>query len=173
MTLLQVSIPDEVVPHQTEMCRHCQQKLRDAEVVGVMKRQVFELPPLRLWVSEHQVLKQQCRRCGKKTSGTFPPAVTHPTQYSEWFKSMLVYLSSYQLLPLVRIIELIEDCWGKSISEDTVISALRSSSAAITSSLEVIETGMRVAGQLNWLHVLSTSTTSHAMVSISSGDERR
>jgi transposase len=116
--------------------------------------------------------------------GTFPAEVRQPTQYGERFKALLVYLSSYQLLPLARITELVSDCFGQSISEDTVTSALYSSSSAVTPSLEAIEagimqaavahadeTGMRVVGKLHWLHVLSTSLLTRYGVHVKRGQE--
>jgi transposase len=148
----------------------CQHDLTAAAVTSVTKRQVFELPPLRLQVTEHQAITRKCPCCAEQVRGTFPSEVTQPTQYGERFKALLVYLSSDQLLPLARITKLVADCLGQSISEDTVTSALHSSSEAVTPSLEAIEagiieaavapadeTGMRVVGTLHWLHVLSTS----------------
>lgn len=183
-TLLQVENPDEVIKHEQAQCPQCQHDLTGAEVVSVTKRQVFELPPLRLQVTEHQAITRECPCCGEQVRGKFPAEVTQPTQYGEHFKALLVYLSSYQLLPLARITELIEDCFGQSISEDTVTSALHSSSEAVTASLEAIETGiiqaavahadetgMRVVGKLHWLHVLSTSLLTRYGVHAKRGQE--
>lgn len=54
-TLKQVVSPDEVVCHRPEVCSHCQQPLDD--VAGSLKerRQVYDLPEVRLLVREHQV----------------------------------------------------------------------------------------------------------------------
>jgi transposase len=183
-TLLQVENPDEVVKHEQPQCPQCQQDLTEANVVSVTKRQVFELPPLRLQVTEHQAITRECPCCGEQVRGTFPAEVSQPTQYGEHFKALLVYLSGYQLLPLARITELVADCFGQSISEDTVTSALYSSSLAVTPSLEAIETGiiqsavahadetgMRVVGKLHWLHVVSTSLLTRYGVHAKRGQE--
>jgi transposase len=183
-TLLQVANPDEVVKHTVDQCPQCQQDLTEASVIAITKRQVFELPPLRLRVTEHQAIRQQCPCCGEQVDAPFPANVSQPTQYGEHFKALLVYLNSYQLLPLARITELVEDCFGQSISEDTVTSAVQSSSHAVTPSLEAIEagiiqaavahadeTGMRVVGKLHWLHVLSTPLLTRYGVHAKRGQE--
>jgi len=43
-----------VVLHTIDSCPHCQHDLSQTAVEAVSKRQVFELPPLRLQVTEHQ-----------------------------------------------------------------------------------------------------------------------
>jgi transposase len=54
-TLMQVASPDEVIRHRPVCCGHCQQPLEG--VVGQLKerRQVYDLPEVRLLVREHQV----------------------------------------------------------------------------------------------------------------------
>jgi transposase len=168
-TLRQVVKPDEIIQHEVNQCHQCQQDLSGVAVGGVVKRQVFELPQLRLRVTEHQAQTKWCPGCGRLTTADFPVEVSQPTQYGVGFKALLTYLSAYQLLPLNRIVELVEDCFGQSISEDTISSALAQMGQAIQPSIAAIErrllqsavahadeTGVRVAGKLNWLHVLST-----------------
>jgi len=54
-TLMQVASPDEVVRHRPLVCAHCQQPLEG--IAGQLKerRQVHDLPQVRLVVREHQV----------------------------------------------------------------------------------------------------------------------
>src|SRR5437763_1259717 len=54
-TLMQVANPDEVIAHRPLCCGHCQQSLEG--VAGRLKerRQVHDLPEVRLRVYEHQV----------------------------------------------------------------------------------------------------------------------
>ena len=48
--LAQVESPDVTVVHVPESCFACGSALRDAEVVDVESRQVFDLPEIRLFV---------------------------------------------------------------------------------------------------------------------------
>jgi transposase len=81
-TLLQVVNPDAVIKHEQLQCPQCQQDLRGAEILAVAKRQVFELPRLRLQVTEHQAITRACPCCGEQLRGLFPVEVTQPTQPS-------------------------------------------------------------------------------------------
>ena len=168
-TLEMSANPDEVVRYQVSSCPQCQADLSWVEVEGVGKRQVYELPPARLVVTEHQAERKICPCCGERVEAIFPTEVTHSTQYGVRFKGLLSYLSGYQLLPLKRICEVVEDVYGQSVSQGTVVRILRQLSQAVQPSLSAIEggllqaqiahadeTSLRVAGKNHWLHVLST-----------------
>lgn len=76
-----VANPTYVQPRPVTSCPHCQTDLAALEPVGHEKRQVFDVPPVRLEVTEHQAEIKQCPGCGKHVKGTFPDHVTQPTQY--------------------------------------------------------------------------------------------
>lgn len=169
-TLEAVAVPDEVIVHRVDRCPHCQHNLEEVAAEGVSKRQVFELPPLRLEVREHQAEHKRCPRCQAAVKAAFPEGVQQPTQYGGRFKALLVYLNAYQLLPLRRIAELTEDWFGQRVSEGTLDHALKQAGEAVTRTLAAVEhglvtaavahadeTGVRVAGKLHWLHVLSNA----------------
>ena len=54
-TLMQVTEPEHVVVHGLAGCPHCQTDLTDVAVQAHMKRQVFDIPPASIEVTEHQV----------------------------------------------------------------------------------------------------------------------
>ena len=49
-----VAEPDHVQPHPVSSCPHCQTDLTDIEPVGYEKRQVFDVLPVRIEVTEHE-----------------------------------------------------------------------------------------------------------------------
>src|SRR5258708_39433401 len=55
-TLRLVATPEVVLEHRPAVCAGCQASLEDAAVVGRERRQVCELPPLRLVGPEDRVL---------------------------------------------------------------------------------------------------------------------
>jgi hypothetical protein len=57
---------DVVVEHRPAVCIACQTPLTEASVVLRERRQVQELPPVRLVVTEHQALHVRCPRCQAK-----------------------------------------------------------------------------------------------------------
>jgi transposase len=54
-TLRQIAAPDEVVTHRPRACRGCGRSLWRAPVTSVEGRQVFDLPEVRLRVTEHRL----------------------------------------------------------------------------------------------------------------------
>ena len=139
------------------------------EAVGYEKRQVFDIPPLRLEVTEHQVEIKQCPGCGVEVRGNFPVSVTQPTQYGARIKAQASYLNVYHFIPLARTEELLTNFYGQAPSEAAVIEANQQVVNLTQTSLSAIkeqliaadvanfdESGLRVAGKLQWLHVAST-----------------
>src|SRR5216683_2747294 len=58
--LRQVQTPDEVLIHPVLCCEHCQHDLRAQKACVPERRQVIDLPDIRLWVTEHRAEEKQC-----------------------------------------------------------------------------------------------------------------
>jgi len=170
-TLKMITEPDHVEPHPINSCPHCQTDLSAIEPIGHEKRQVFDVPPLRVEVTEHQAEIKQCPDCGQQVKGEFPTHVTQPTQYGPRLKAQASYLNNYHFIPLARTEELLTDFYGQSPSEPVIIEAnqhlvqqTEPSRASIKQQLLAAnvanfdESGLRVEGKLQWLHVVSTPT---------------
>jgi transposase len=183
-TLEQVAIPDEVEVHGLSRCEHCQRDLLGVAVEAVIKRQVFDIPPLRLSVREHQAEVKVCPHCGQTGQAAFPQGVSAPTQYGSNLLAQAVYLHSYHLLPLKRLREWFEDCVGQAVSEGTLQRALAQMAAAVAPALDRIyegltrsevihldETGLRIAQRIGWLHTVSSPTLTYYTVHTKRGDE--
>src|SRR5438045_3301545 len=115
-----VKEPDPIERYDVTVCPHCATDLHELEASRVEKRQVFDLPPVKLEVSEHQAEVKQCPTCGQEVKGCFPPEVTQPVQYGPRIKAQAVYLNSYQLIPLARTCQVLEDWYGHAPSEALV-----------------------------------------------------
>jgi len=59
-TLKMVQEPERIVKHRPQQCTHCHQSLEGATGEVIERRQVYDLPPLRLVVSEHQIERVTC-----------------------------------------------------------------------------------------------------------------
>jgi transposase len=173
-TLKQVAEPDQIEIHPLAACPHCQTDLAEVALQDYEKRQVFDVPPVRLVVTEHQVEIKRCPGCGQAVKGAFPAEVTQPTQYGPRVKAQASYLNNYHFIPLARTEELLRDFYGQAPSEATIIAANQQLVAQTKVSLESIqqqiiaaavghfdESGLRVAGKLHWLHVAGTETLTH------------
>jgi transposase len=173
-TLKQVAEPDHIEMHPIAACPYCEMDLADIEPHDHEKRQVFDVPPVRLEVTEHQVEIKRCPGCSQDVKGEFPKHVTQPTQYGPRVKAQASYLNNYHFIPLARTAELLRDFYGQAPSEAVIIAANRQMVEQTEASLESIqeqiidaevanfdESGLRVAGKLHWLHVASTETLTH------------
>ncbi|MDQ7036101.1 MAG: IS66 family transposase zinc-finger binding domain-containing protein [Anaerolineae bacterium] len=95
--------------HHVRTCSNCQADLSHVEVTEIEKRQVFDVPPIEIEVTEHQAEIKCCSTCGKRVKADFPEGLNATVQYGNRLKAQAVYLNSYQLLPLARICELFGD----------------------------------------------------------------
>lgn len=168
-TLRQVETPDEIVVHPPLACRGCGQRLEPAAVVRRERRQVLDLPPVRVQVTEHQAETRRCAGCGVETSGPFPDGVDGPVQYGPRVAGLGVYFNQEQLLPEERTCRVLAEVFDCPISEATLERAVETCHAALAAVEAAIkhgvteaevahfdETGARVGGKRFWLHVAST-----------------
>ncbi len=83
--LKMVEHPDVVIVSSAKICSDCGASLVDAQSHLVASRQVFDLPVMKIEVTEHQVHTKKCPCCSTINKGTFPTDVTAPTQYGKRF----------------------------------------------------------------------------------------
>ena len=173
-TLLLVDTPDAVVLHTPACCAGCGADLTDTPPSSMERRQVSEIPPLALVVTEHRGERKVCAGCGHTTSAAFPAFVTQTVQYGPRLQALSVYLLSYQLLPVGRASELLGDVFGAGLCAATLLHMQHKAAGAVQPACEEIasalrhapvvhcdESGGRINGTLHWLHVASTSRLTH------------
>jgi len=134
-------------------------------------RQVTDILPATVITVEYRAEEGVCAKCGKVHKASFPEGVDSIVSYGENVQAMLTYLTNYQLLPLKRTTELVQDLYGLKVSQGTVVSASQEAyeklgdvESCIKQELlesDVVhfdETGMRVKGKNQWLHSAGTQT---------------
>ena len=173
-TLALAERPDLVVPHHPTQCARCGTVLGDAPAVAVARRQVVDLPPLALVVTEHRAATVCCPHCQHATTAPCPAHIAAPVQYGPRLLGLGVYLRHDQLLPDARIRATLLDLFGASPACDTLAAAGATAHAALAPVEAVVaaalcaapqahadETRIRVAGRRAWVHVVSTATLTH------------
>jgi transposase len=141
------------------------------------KRQVFDVPPVRVEVTEHQAEITICPRCGEVNSGTFPSEVTQPVQYGPHLQAQATYVNTYHVIPLERTGEIFDDLYEHPLTEAAVVQAnsdvaqqVAPANAAVKEHLtqsegaHFDESGMRVEGQVHWVHGASTERLTYYSV---------
>ena len=167
-TLQRVDPPDHTEVHRVRACEECRRSMQEQPPDRVETRQVHDLPPQRLVVTEHQAEVKRCS-CGHLNKATFPAGVNAPVQYGSGVKAAAVYLKNYQFLPFDRTCELLSDLFGCRISEGALANILEGCAERLEAPVGSIkehleqasvihfdESGSRVLGDLWWLHVAAT-----------------
>lgn len=167
--LAQLDDPDATVTHAPHRCGACGLDLDDAPVVGSARRQVFDLPPVALFCTEHCAERRRCA-CGSETTATFPAEATAPACYGPALRAYVCYLVTRQHIPIARVAELLRDTYEAPVSTGTIVAMVEEGAAMLEAFLarikdllvgsEVVhadETGLRVEALLKWVHSASTS----------------
>ena len=89
-TLEPVEEPDHIELYEVYQCDLCGAKLTDAEAENHKRRQVFDIPPVKIEVTEHQAETKMCPHCGRTNTASFPPDVTALVQYGSRISEMTV-----------------------------------------------------------------------------------
>ena len=183
-TLVPKENPDIIEEHVPQKCS-CGYSLNNVPGVVVQKRQVADLPKIELKYTEYQVVEKECPHCHQKNQGQLPIWIEDAAvQYGPQVRALLVYLHTEQFLPYERICELCEVAFGFTPSEGTIYNALQDCYEGLAPFEEEIkaklqeaevlhcdETGCRVEGKRNWLHVGATETETYYHVDEKRGKE--
>ena len=97
-----------IVRHEPVCCAGCGRSAARAVQVGIERRQVFDLPPTAVSVTEHQQITRACR-CGAPTTGVAPAGVHAPVPYGPRVTAALVYLYQGQFLSKARTAQAMSD----------------------------------------------------------------
>ena len=119
VNLKPVANPDIVTVHSPKTCSECQTSLEGVVPIAINKRQVFDIPPISVIVTEHQAETKLCPCCRTKNRAEFPKGVNAHTQYGERVKAVAAYFSHHHLIPFDRVSQLFEDLFGIPLSPGT------------------------------------------------------
>jgi transposase len=169
-TTLWQATPDAIIDHYPLVCGGCGAPLTEATTTGHAARQVFDLPePPPLIVTEHRAHDCRCATCGTQTRANFPDWVTAPVQYGKRIGAIVLYLLHYQLLPEKRLAALMADLFGVRLATATIGRMSEDCAERFQGFVNVVrdqvatapvkhmdETGLRIGGKTQWLHIAST-----------------
>jgi transposase len=163
-TLKMVSNPDIVDEHKPCYCGGCGNDLSKLPFEFAGKRQVIDVPEIKLHVTEHRIYSKVCS-CGHVTTSDFPLQANAPVSYGNNIESLIGYFHSRQYIPFKRMQEFVKDVFNIPISEGGIHYLLDKLVKKALPAYELIkqklksdtshavgtdETGVKVAGDKHW-----------------------
>ncbi len=166
--------PDRIVVHRPAHCHACGQALAGVAPRRTDRCQVIDLPVVQLEVVEHQAETVCCPICQHASTEHVPAEARQAVQYGPRILALGVYLHVGHLVPSARSSGVFTDLFGAGPSEGTLLHAVQTCAtvlqpveAAIKQGIQHAEvghfdeSGLRVAGRRQWLHVASTPLLTH------------
>ncbi|GAB4221528.1 MAG: hypothetical protein Kow00102_18590 [Spirochaetota bacterium] len=176
-TLEMTDTPDKTIKLTVDRCPCCGESLKDSISKRYDTRQEFEVPPIKVQVTEYQAEVKDCPGCGRECRADFPEGITHKTQYGNRLRALAVYFRNFELLPVERTAEIFEDIFSVPLCEGTIINTTKRCAQSLLSFQQWVkeklvdsdivhfdETGVNVGGELHWIHSASTPLLTSYMV---------
>jgi transposase len=164
---------DEFVDHYPESCRGCGHEFGEAEKVPSRRpgrRQVAELPPIAVLVTEHLSHRLRCPCCRKKTAAVLPAAVA-ASPFGPRLQAAVLTLSARNRISRRDMSELVREFFGVGLSVGAVDAICQRGSTALAEPHEALvglvlqapavnvdETGWTTAGTNRTLWTATTTT---------------
>lgn len=162
-TLKMIDTADVTEEHIPSYCNCCGNDLSSFPKQYAGSRQIFDIPEIKIKVTEHKVYKKVCP-CGCETKGDYPSQANAPVSYGNNIESLIGYFHTRQYLPFKRMQEMFNTVFNIPISEGGIHYLLNKLVAKaepaynlikqeITNSKSAVgtdETGVIVLGDLYW-----------------------
>lgn len=165
-----VDEPTHVIVAAVAQCQHCQADVQTVAPRQVVRRQLTELPvvtPVVLETQQHEVV---CPHCQQVSRGVLPAGLEATRQFGPQLEATVVYLKHTQHLSYARVVAVLQECYGVTLSEGAVDAMLQRASAAAQVAAAPIqaavqastvihsdETSVRVGGQTWWQWVFGSA----------------
>ncbi len=180
-TLEKSDSPDHIIDHhfaEDVRCHKCGAPLdagkrEKLDHESCECRQVFELPSIKIEVTEHRAEKIRCNNCDELNTADFPEGIKAPVQYGPQVQATALYLSAYQFLPYQRLAETFSELFNCPLSQGTLANFIKRGGKKAAQAMEPIrealiqskiahadETGCTLNGKRHWLHVFCTTRLS-------------
>lgn len=176
--LMRSKKPDYRIRHRVETCGGCGSNLSEQKAGSIQERQVFDLPPIHLVCTAHELETKTCPNCGTHNEAIAPGLLATESGsviYGPELRSLCVYLIQGQLLPYGRTSDLIHDLCGQRLSVGTLSVWVQKAYTSLASTEQLIaealikdhgsvhfdETGIRSDSTNHWLHSASNLQWTH------------
>jgi len=161
--------PDEIIIVRPIVCDACGFDITGEPLIHADTRYVYDVQ-IEVKLVKYEIQKATCPECNSEIAGTPPPECKGTQNYGNTIRALCVVMTNYANVSIDKTRKILRDVLDVPISGGTIKNILRQCAAKTGDSineikknllespvLNVDETGMRVAGKTQWVHVASNS----------------
>ena len=177
--------PDKFIAHEPRQCETCANRTSCETDRSRIASKRYEIDTeVITHVTEHQQIRVKCPKSGKVLLGEYPTNIRSESQYGVGYTSLVASLNTIGAVSMERIQELLHGITGISPSTGTIANMMERSAEAVSGKVAEIkaavaearvvnfdETGVRIGGNTEWLHVASTEDWTYLSVQPKRGKE--
>lgn len=166
--------PDEVHVLHVDTCT-CGHDLHDViPFKDRERRQIIEIPFVPCHITEYRGEVKRCPVCGKLIRSTFPENIPYRINYGENLKAYVIYLKDEFPGSYDKIVKLLKNFHHLTISPATLCGFVHAAGDSLiqfgesvknsliqSSVVNFDETGCRICGKKNWVHVACTPSLTY------------
>ena len=169
--------PDRIVEVLAEICPHCAHGLEASDQPGFHVYDHVELPPIRPVVTRIHRHRGICPCCRRAFSAAAPAGMAPGSPFGPGLQALILHLHVTQAIGFERLVRLMEEVFGVTISEGAIANILARAEAPMIVMAEKIaeevrqakvvasdETSARVKGKTWWQWVLLSSTAVYHVI---------
>ena len=155
--------PDRVIDARLAACPNCEAAFPEASQTPQEVYERIELPPIRPDVTQVRLFGGRCACCGERVTAEAPPGLEQGSPFGQSIAAMAVYLHYAHAIGMERLVMLMDELFGLSISEGAIGNILargRGPLLAAAAAIEKVvlaspvvcsdETSVRVKGKRWW-----------------------
>lgn len=163
--------PTHIKRCTVDECAECKRNLKEQNPIKIETRQTQDIQIIQI-ITDYELEVKRCI-CGATTKAQAPKNVNAPVQLGPTIKSTIAYLAE-QFIPINRLSEVMNDLFQTKVSPTTVMKTTQGLAQELSvfyaeSKQYLIEalikhldeTGIRVDGSTNWMHVLSDALVTY------------
>ena len=161
--------PDNVIEVQPIECPECTQGLINQPMFHSNTKYVYDVE-IKVVLNKYEIQETICPNCGVTVVGQPPEDCKGTINYSSMIRALSIVMTNYGNVSIDKTHKILNDLLGVPISSGTVKNIQSQFAQKTVSTIEEIkqklhespvlnvdETGARVAGSTQWMHVVSNS----------------
>lgn len=169
--------PDRTIESYAETCPHCRHGLTPSDQPEAHAYDHVELPPIRPVITRINRHRGVCPCCRKGFSAPVPDGLEPGSPFGPDLAALIIHLHITQAISFERLVRLMDEVFGVTISEGAIANILARAEPAMTSAAAAIadevraspviasdETSARVCGKTWWQWVLLSSTAIYHVI---------